>query len=198
MSNYLKLYLMITAQLVCPISYDDPSQLWGTIEEALISKFPLKDVTWRSPISTTQITIDRLPLRCVPANASLFKDTDHPFRWFLAPYINIFVLSCESADTYKSIRTKLKQWVEARISQRKSWLMLYLPSGSHTYETYQKIFSKISSDCHQDRSGDRTCIIYTKPCQVKSGSVASPSMESGIAELASKIKEGVVASFQMR
>lgn len=41
-------------------------------------------------------------------------------------------------------------------------------------------------------------MVYTKPCQIKAGSAAAPSMESGIAELATKIKEGVVASFQMR
>lgn len=67
-------------------------------------------MTWKSPISSSYITIDRLPLRLLPSSANLFKDTDHAFRWFLAAYVNIYILRAESMDAYKQCKPSLKKW----------------------------------------------------------------------------------------
>ncbi len=106
------LIFAISAQLVCPVSYEDPSEIWGKLQQILLDRLPLRDVTWKSPISSSYITIDRLPLRCLVSSANLFKDTDHAFRWFLAPYVNLYLLQAESLDIYKNAKAGIKKWAE--------------------------------------------------------------------------------------
>ena len=72
------------AQLIAPISYDDPSSLWGVLGDHLRMQLPLRDLVVKSPLTGHSVTIASLPLRFMPASAPLFKDTNHPFRWFLA------------------------------------------------------------------------------------------------------------------
>jgi hypothetical protein len=100
------------AQLTCPISYEDPDNNWSKIEGYINEKLPLKDISWKNPLSSSFITINQLPLRFLPSNASLFKDTEHSFRWFLCSYVNIYVLVAESLDSYKVLKPSVKKWVE--------------------------------------------------------------------------------------
>lgn len=188
------------AQLICPISYEDPSNMWSVLEKELNCNFPLTNVAWKSPISSTQISIEKLPLRCMPAGASLFKDTDHPFRWFLAPYVNLLIVVHETMDSYKSGKAKLKLWVESHYGPQKRsfWLLLYMPMGSQTMESYQKIYSKLSSDFYQDRSGDRSCMVLLSGFQTRGGGISASSSQSSFPELMSKIRDGVISSFQQR
>lgn len=154
----------------------------------------LLDVTWRSPISNTSITIDRLPLRCLPITASLFKDTDHPFRWFLAPYIYTQLIVCESLDAYKTMKPNLRTWVEAHSGlKRSSWLLIYVPMGSQPIDTYQKIYAKISTEFCQDKTGDRSCMVLLN------GFFKNlPPHSNTFAEVINKIRDGVILSFQQR
>lgn len=135
----------------------------------------------------------------MPSNATIFKDVDHPFRWFLAPYIQIYVVSCENTDAYKALKVKLRQWVESRMgTKRTSWLILYLPNGTQPLELYQKIYSKLASDFYQDRSGDRTAIFYVKG-YMNRGVVTQPSNNANsLTDVVNKIRDGIVSSFLLR
>jgi hypothetical protein len=116
--NFLSLSLSLffffyfLAQLICPISYEDPDGHWSKFEGHILDRLPLRDVTWKSPISASYITINQLPLRFLPASAPLFKDTDHSYRWFLSPYVNLYILGAETLDAYKSVKSSIKKWVE--------------------------------------------------------------------------------------
>ena len=101
------------SQLICPISFDDPSGIWNLIDREIVELLPLRDVTWKNPISSSLITIPQLPLRFMASTATLFKDSDHPFRWFLAPYVHLYIVSAENLDAYKSIRSGIKAWVDS-------------------------------------------------------------------------------------
>lgn len=103
---------MFTAQLICPIGYEDKSDVWPTIQKFICDRLPLKDVTWKSPISSSFINIEKLPLRFLPASAKLFNETHHPYRRFLAPYVHLYLLCAESMDAYKSLKSSIKKWVE--------------------------------------------------------------------------------------
>lgn len=192
---------------MCPVAYEDPSNVWNLIEKDLTAKFPLRDVTWKSSISSSQITIDKLPLRCMPSTATLFKDTDHPFRWFLAPYVYIYILVSENMDSYKSVKSKLRAWVESLSGLRRTaWLVVYLPMGSHPIEAYQKIYSKLSSDFYNEKAGDRSSVLYLPGFFNRGASVglppSSPSIglapQNSFVELTNKLRDSVVASFQLR
>lgn len=134
----------------------------------------------------------------MPANATIFKDVDHPFRWFLAPYIQVMIVSCETTDAYKALKVKLRQWVEGRMgTKRTSWLILYLPLGTQQLELYQKIYSKLASDFYQDRSGDRTSILYLNG-YLHRGVMTQPQNHNGFNDFVSKIRDGVISSFLLR
>ena len=90
------------AQLVCSIGYEDPSTMWKLLENDLIARFPLEKLCWKHPITQLEVNIDSLPLRCMPLTSTLFKDTDHSFRWFLAPYVHIYILVCEGFAIFYS------------------------------------------------------------------------------------------------
>lgn len=107
------------AQLVCPVSYCDRHNIWSIVQKDLCEKLPLREVTWKSSVSSTYTTIDKLPLRFLEEKANLFKDTDHSFRWFLAAYVNIYFLTAETLDAYKLAKADIKKWVEAHGGIRK-------------------------------------------------------------------------------
>lgn len=107
-----------TAQLVCPLSYEDPDNKWELIQPILLEELPIRDVTWKSPISASYITIDSLPLRFLSSSAPLFKDTEHAFRWLLAPYVHFYILTSETMDAYKIAKTNVKKWIDARNNQK--------------------------------------------------------------------------------
>jgi len=107
-------FFFFIAQLICPISYDDPDDQWKKLEPLLTERLPLRDVSWKSPISSSFVTISKLPLRFLPSSSSLFKDTDHSFRWFLSPYVYVYILVAETLEAYKVVKVGLKKWVDAR------------------------------------------------------------------------------------
>jgi hypothetical protein len=186
--------------LLCPLSYEDPSSMWPLLEKDLLPKLPLRDVSIRvsSAPNALPTIIDRLPLRCLPATASLFKDTDHPFRWFLAPYVCVYLVVCESLDAYKSMKPKLKAWVDSHSGLKKaSWLFIYLPMGSQPIDNYQKIYTRLSTEFFNERAGDRSCMVLLSGF-FKSGPSASTSVASSLSEALYKLREGTVASFMQR
>ena len=112
----------ILAQLICPVSYHDPTGLvWGILQQNILDRLPLRDVSWKSSgtISSSQTAVDNLPLRFMPSTASLFKDTDHPFRWFLAPYANIYFVNVDNLEAYKDTKATLKKWVETMVGLKR-------------------------------------------------------------------------------
>jgi hypothetical protein len=89
-------------KLVVGIAYHDPYNMWPVLQKDLLAHLPLRNVTWRSPLSGSFITIDRLPVIFRKADSEHFKDTTHPFAWYRGAYEYIYILVCESMDAYKS------------------------------------------------------------------------------------------------
>jgi hypothetical protein len=117
----------------------------------------------------------------------------------LAPYVQIYIVVCESTDLYKTVKPKIRQWVEARSGvKRSSWLLLYLPQGTQPLDVYQKIYAKLSGDFYNDRSGDRSSIVLLRSYQKREQNSNAPSIQSSLSDFMSKIREGVISSFQLR
>lgn len=63
-------------------------------------------------------------MRCLPSDAALFKDCEHVFRWFLAPYASIYVIGI-AAD--EAAQLALDAWVAQRRQSRcEDWLVVLL------------------------------------------------------------------------
>lgn len=97
---------------MCPISFEDKDNIWSSIENFIIDRLPLKDVTWKNPVSSSFINIEKLPLRFLSSSAKLFNETQHPYRRFLAPYVHMYLFSAESMDAYKANKSFVKKWLE--------------------------------------------------------------------------------------
>jgi hypothetical protein len=94
------------------------------------------------------------------------------------------------------------------------WLIVYFPLGNYSTESYAKVFAKISSDFYFDKSGDRT-VMLTVPSEdnpVNASSSMSFNLSThgssamlqvqqshnSFSDFLSKLREGIVASFQHR
>lgn len=198
------------AELICPISFYDPHGAWIKISKFVQDELPLRDVTWKSSLSSSYICIDRFPLRFLPSTANQFKDSDHPFRWFLAPYVNIYVLCAESMSIYKDKKAEVKKWIDTEnASKSKSnWLILYIPLGSCSQDVYNKVYLRLCSDFCAEKPGDRTVMflttIETVPERTSSFSSRSrlPSVlqhsSHAVHEFLDRVKQGLVQSFLQR
>ena len=103
----------MTAQLICPIAYYDPSEIWNLIQDYILKKIPLRQILIeRINEPNSRIIVDHLPLKFLPSTAALFKDTDHPFRWFLAPFCSLYFIQAETLEAYKEIRIQIRKWIE--------------------------------------------------------------------------------------
>jgi hypothetical protein len=103
---------MHTAQLICPVSFVDKNDVWPVVQKFVCDHLPLKDVTWKSPLSASLVNIEKLPLRFLPASSKLFNETQHPYRRFLAPYVHLYLLCAENMDSYKQSKSTIKKWME--------------------------------------------------------------------------------------
>lgn len=197
------------AQLICPLGYEDPSNTWSIIDKDLNSKFPIENVSFKSQSNQEDVKITSLPLRCMPMSANLFKDTHHPFRWFLAPYVHFYILVCEGLDAYKITKPKVKAWIESQNTlKRSSWLIVYLPMGSQQMELYQRVYSKLAADFHAEKPGDRTTMLLVNgfrnhlgfsPSSTSTPHLQPNSLPSSIySDFILKLRDGVITSFQHR
>jgi len=171
-------------QLICPISYDDPSGLWGIFGEILSRHLPLRDVFVKSPVTGSKVCVPSLPLRFMPSSANLFKDTNHPFRWFLAPYVSVYVLSVSDVSAYKAVKPAIKAWVDIRLRASAPWVILYVSplsaaaeqnsSSASLLATHSKIYDKLSSDFHAEKQGDRSVLLLLHSSPDPSPPTATP------------------------
>ena len=105
-------YLFFAAHLICPVAYDDSAGIWNSqLSKLVMEQLPLSNVSWKN-LNNTFVTVPNLPIRFMPSTSNLFKDTNHPFRWFLAPYAYLYVVQAASLDDYKAISGTVKQWVD--------------------------------------------------------------------------------------
>ena len=195
------------SQLICPIAYDDPANIWNLIEKGLHTCNPLRDVTWKSQRSSSLITIAKLPIKFLPGTSSLFKDSDHPYRYFLAPYIHLYIVVAETMESYKSQRSTIKQWVSnIKQAQRSAWLLLFVPTAKQPIDVYQKIYSTISSEFYKERAGDRTCMLNLSTLSSTAvegvSSIARRAAFSNdgnnLRDLCLKMSDSIVQSFKLR
>src|SRR5690554_4157248 len=93
--------------------------MWPVLQKDLLAHLPLRNVTWKSPLSGSFITIDRLPVVFRPADSAHFRDTTHPFAWYWGAYEYVYILVCESLDAYKSGDRQVWLTVPSRIFARR-------------------------------------------------------------------------------
>lgn len=159
--HFLILKNLFVAHLICPISFDEINEAWSSeIGKLIMDRIPLTDVIWKNSTTQTNQVISRLPVRFVPSSSSLFKDTNHPFRWFLAPYVSLYFVSAKNLEEYKAIRSLIATWVELQTqsngNNKSFWLLVYVVHRDQTPESIREVYSTISNDFLAEKPFDRT------------------------------------------
>lgn len=87
-----------------------------------------------------------------------------------------------------------------RILGKIPWFIVYIPLGGYGMDTYNKVYSRISSDFYFERYGDRSVMIPILNGGQRSFNTQhiANSNNSMFGELFSLLREGVVQSFQHR
>mmetsp|Transcript_24398 Transcript_24398/g.40609 ORF Transcript_24398/g.40609 Transcript_24398/m.40609 type:complete len:329 (+) Transcript_24398:41-1027(+) len=196
------------AQLICPVSFADRNDVWPVIQKFVCDHLPLRDVTWKSPISSSFVNIEKLPLRFLPYTSKLFNETHHPYRRFLAPYVHVYFLCAESMEQYKNSRATIKKWVEPYNSTKlgkQSWIIVYIPLGTATMDVYSKLYARICADFYCEKAGDRSVMLVIPPeSNRRDDGSSGPQQQlfqqayAALADLLGKLRDGVVMSFQQR
>ncbi|GAA5999266.1 transport protein particle complex II subunit TRS130 [Rhodotorula paludigena] len=149
---------------------------------------PLRNLHWvrKSAANRTIRTIQTLPLDVRPLDSFRGK-TDLLDR----PYLHLLFVVCDDNEVYRaSIRTQIREWLDTITAKHhQEWLIVHVTSGkggvAKFYQRKGAIVDKIKADFNTGKR-DR-CI------QVVQG--ASEQDPTAWAEFLTKVKEGVVATF---
>ena len=138
-------------KIVCPISFHDcvsTAETWNT--SRLLGKSLL--VTAKGTLNVRYIQ---------DAPAELFRDSDHPFRWFLAPYCSLYFFSCGTFEDYKdNHRPRIRKWMEASFGLSSSrrwtpqWLLVYVSTTTTDAAIVTKVSDSLAADFHVEEPGD--------------------------------------------
>lgn len=95
---------------MCPIALTDAQGLWSDALappplSARLQLDPDPELEEEEGAGVQEVV---LPVRVLGAQAALFRDTDHCFRWFLAPFAHLYVLDSLGSPS------DLAAWVQQR------------------------------------------------------------------------------------
>lgn len=90
---------------------------------------------------------------------------------------------------------------------RQPWIIIYVPLGTSTLDVYAKVYARLASDFYTDKSGDRSVMLTIPPETKRTNATAQERLNqqqlfqqayAALADLLGKLRDGVVASFQLR
>ncbi|KAL5529216.1 hypothetical protein ACEPAG_5190 [Sanghuangporus baumii] len=172
------------------------TDLWAQIWSGLALQFPLRNLHWK-PITRTSIrTIQSLDVSLLALE--IFREegaSQIPLSILDKPLLNVYVVACEDAETYKNtVRKYIKEW-HTQVTQRKAqeWVILNV-SKSDPRQTQSgllkmrgPVIDRIRADFNVDKK-DR-CAQLTWTSDLKGPAIW--------AEVISKVKDGVIAAFDL-
>lgn len=169
------------------------SESWKQVLAALQSQLPLRSIHWKSASRPTLKTIQELELTLVPLDSLRDEHTSQvPVTLLEKPLLNLYVVTCEDNDSYKTIvKKQIKDWHFA-ISQRKNqeWIIVHVvrsdikTTDRKFFNMKSSVLDKIKADFNIDKrdrcvqlswtAGDHSPVIW--------------------ADLVNKIKDGLLSA----
>ncbi|BGP18137.1 hypothetical protein JCM10213v2_006192 [Rhodosporidiobolus nylandii] len=154
-------------------------------------QLPLRNLHWvrQSSANRTIRTIQALPLDFRPLDS--FGSAPSKPDLLARPYLYLLFVVCDDNETYRAtVRTQIREWLDSvTAKQHQEWLIVHVTSGrggvAKFYQRKGAIVDKIKADFNVGKK-DR-CI------QVVQG--ASADDPTAWADFLSKVKEGIVATF---
>ncbi|KAI6045646.1 trafficking protein particle complex subunit 10 [Pisolithus marmoratus] len=170
------------------------SDSWTHFLAALRSLLPLRNLHWKSTSHPNLRSVQELDVALVPLDSLRDEHTSQvPVSLLEKPLLNLYVLSCEDAETYKTtVKKQVKDW-QTSVNQRKNqeWLIIHVvrPDSKNVdrkfFSMKGSVLDKIKADFNVDKR-DR-CVQLAW-----STGEHSPAVW---ADLISKLKDGLLAAF---
>jgi hypothetical protein len=130
---------------VCSLSYEDPLGLWSEV-------FAPHTLAVTLSLGSATVAVE-LPVRSLPQDAPLFRDTDHAFRWFLAPFARVFLVNA-SLDMNPALSAGLARWVEVTsTAQSTDWLIVCVGDEGDT------VFTRLARRYFHREPGDAVVVV---------------------------------------
>ncbi|KAG2157362.1 trafficking protein particle complex subunit 10 [Suillus clintonianus] len=169
------------------------SESWKQVLAALQSQLPLRSIHWKSAFRPNLKTIQELELTLVPLDSLRDEHTSQvPVTLLEKPLLNLYVVTCEDNDLYRTnVKKQIKDWHSA-ISQRKhqEWIIVHVvrsdikTTDRKFFNMKSSVLDKIKADFNIDKrdrcvqlswtAGDHSPVIW--------------------ADLMNKIKDGLLAA----
>ncbi|ETW85992.1 hypothetical protein HETIRDRAFT_309755 [Heterobasidion irregulare TC 32-1] len=170
------------------------SDYWQHLQNGLSSQLPLRNLHWK-PVSRPSIrTIQELEVELVALDSVRDEHTSQvPSTLLEKPLLNLYVVTCEDNETYKtSVRKQIKEW-HTIVSQRKNqeWLLLHVTrpdarsAASGFFQMKGSVLDKIRADFNLDKRDRCVQLSWT----------TGQDNPAAWADLISKIKEGILSAF---
>ncbi|GAA5886852.1 hypothetical protein JCM6882_005915 [Rhodosporidiobolus microsporus] len=164
---------------------------YETVRADVERQLPLRNLHWvrKSGASRTIRTIQALPFRLRPLET--FGDAPAQPNLLERPYLHLLFVVCDDNEVYRAtLRTQIREWLDGVSSkQHQEWLIVHVTSGrggvAKFYQRKGTIVDKIKADFNSGKK-DR-CIQV-----VQGSSIEDPTVW---AEFLSKVKEGIIATF---
>ncbi|KAH7923870.1 hypothetical protein BV22DRAFT_1113164 [Leucogyrophana mollusca] len=116
------------------VTYTSPppfqnSEGWKQVLAALRSQLPLRNIHWKSPSRPSIRTIQELDVALVALDSLRDEHTSQiPVTLLGKPLLNLYIVTCEDNDTYRTtVKKQIKDW-HSSVVQRKNqeWLIVHV------------------------------------------------------------------------
>lgn len=188
---------MSTQRVVVTYSAPQPffsSDQWIQLHDALSAQLPLRNIHWKPPTRPSIRSIQELEVQLVPLNAVRDENTSQvPYSLLERPLLNIYVVTCEDSDAYKTtVKKQIKDW-QTSLSHRKNqeWVIVYVVRSdarnptTNFFQMKSNVLDKIRADFNTDKK-DR-CVQLAWP--------VAKDNPAAWAELLSKVRDGLLSAF---
>ncbi|KAF9517292.1 hypothetical protein BS47DRAFT_1380623, partial [Hydnum rufescens UP504] len=171
------------------------AEQWEGLRTSISAQMPLRNLHWKSLARPSVRTIQELDVDLVALDMT--EPSSHMSSPLLdQPLLNIYFSLCDDIDSYKNfVRRQIQEW-HSSVTQRKDqeWLLLLVirpdtqATGKRLFHIKGSVLDKMKADFNSDKHDRCVQLVWTP------GVNEAPIW----AEFTSKLKEGIVSSFDSR
>ncbi|CAG8896238.1 unnamed protein product [Penicillium nalgiovense] len=200
------------------VEYTDPSGLFPLIQPVIESKLPLKNLHWKSPTRPVR-SIESLRIGFTPAQESNERksssDTVHgtvPHRRHQipglrqTPYLKVYLLRCDDNETYKATARRNSATTSQEKHDAFEWLILHVVPDGDAADKAATPTSKwgrgsttVLEKAKADFNGSsKSAVDRVAQLRLQKQGTKSPELAEQLEDLIDKMKNGILASFDLR
>ncbi|KAI8340503.1 trafficking protein particle complex subunit 10 [Chlamydoabsidia padenii] len=175
------------------VTYCDEYDVWPLIADDLSSRLPLKNLVWYPSNQRAERHIQSLEVDLKRFN---FEQIPQPLSNTQTNYLNLYFVSCDDNEAYKSkVRRQIRTWVDIITTKKnQDWLIVYVASpDSKKTNSYlglkSSVYDKIRTDFNQGKQ-ERCAYIRINDSDGPSSELWTTFVE--------KMKESILNSFDMQ